>query len=125
LGLIAAGRRDGVREATVIPVAIVGVDADILQEGNLAAGNSLQNDANLLKPALLIPPLILSRRSNTAGTGTVSFDRWRMTVIGSAGIVTAVVGYQLLARTPRADDANRSCPSGGHRRASARIPKDF
>ena len=48
LGLIAAGRRDGFREATVIAVAIVGVGAtmvhviDILQEGNLAAGNSIQ-----------------------------------------------------------------------------------
>jgi len=76
LGLIAAGRRDGFREATVIAVAVVGVGAtvvhviDILQEGNLAAGNSIQNVANLLKPALLIPMLI----------------------VGTAGMITAVVG---------------------------------
>jgi hypothetical protein len=65
---------------------------DILQEGNLAAGNSIKNVANLLKPALLIPMLIVSRRSEPAGAGDPSFDRWRMTVVGTAGIVTAVVG---------------------------------
>ena len=98
LGLVAAARRDGFREATVIAVAIVGVGAtfvhitDILQEGNLAAGNSIQNVANLLKPALLIPMLIVSRRSESAMAVGPSFDRWRMTVVGTAGIVTAVVG---------------------------------
>lgn len=98
LGLIAASRRDGFREATVIAVAIVGLGAtvvhvnDTLQEGNLAAGNSVQNVANVLKPVLLIPMLILSRRSEPVETGAVSFDRWRMTVVGTAGIVTAVVG---------------------------------
>jgi hypothetical protein len=98
LGLIAAGRRDGFREATVIAVAIMGVGAtvvhviDILQEANLAAGNSIQNVANLLKPVLLIPMLILSRRSEPTGMETVSFDRWRMTVVGTAGMVTEVVG---------------------------------
>jgi len=98
LGLIAAGRRDGFREATVIAVTIVGVGAtvvhviDIAQEGNLAAGNSIQNVANLLKPALLIPMLIVSRRSETAGAPGPSFDRWRMTIVGAAGMITAVVG---------------------------------
>ena len=98
LGLIAAGRRDGFREATVIAVAVVGVGAtvvhvtDIVEEGNLAAGNSIQNVGNLLKPALLIPLLIVSRRSEPAATGPLSFDRWRMTVVGAAGMVTAVVG---------------------------------
>jgi uncharacterized protein DUF6790 len=98
LGIIAAGRRDGFREATVIAVTIVGVGAtvvhaiDIIQEGNLAPGNSIQNLANLLKPTLLIPMLIVSRRSEPAVAGAPSFDRWRMTVVGTAGIVTAVVG---------------------------------
>jgi hypothetical protein len=98
LGFIAAGRRDGFREATVIAVTIVGVGAtvvhviDIAQEGNLAAGNSIQNVANLLKPALLIPMLIVSRRSETAGAPGPSFDRWRMTIVGAAGMITAVVG---------------------------------
>lgn len=98
LGLIAAGRRDGFREATVIAVAVVGVGAtvvhvtDIVQEGNLAAGNSLQNVGNLLKPAVLIAVLIVSRRSELAATEALSFDRWRMPIVGTAGMVTAVVG---------------------------------
>ena len=98
LGLMAATRRDGFREATVIAVAIVGVGAtlvhftDMVQEGNLAPGNSIQNIGNLLKPALLIPMLILSRRSETNDAATPSFDGWRRTVAGTAGIVTAVVG---------------------------------
>ena len=97
-GLIAGVRRDGFREATVIAVTIVGIGAtlvhsvDILQEGNLAPGNSIQNLANLLKPALLIPMLIVSRRSENAGAMGPSFDGWRMTIVGTAGIVTAVVG---------------------------------
>ncbi len=47
----------------MIAVTIVGVGAtlvhviDIVQEGDLAAGNLIQNVANLLKPALLIPML--------------------------------------------------------------------
>ena len=98
LGLIAAARRDGFREATVIAVAIVGVGAtvvhaiDIIQAGNLAPGNSIQNLANLLKPALLIPILIVSRRCEPPGALDASFDRWRMTIVGTTGIVTAVVG---------------------------------
>jgi hypothetical protein len=99
LGLIAAVRRDGFREATVIAVAVVGVGAtvvhvvDIFQEGNLAAGNSVQNVANLLKPALLIPLLIVSRRAEPAGDMLpLSFDRWRMSVVATAGMITAVVG---------------------------------
>jgi len=98
LGLIAAGRRDGFREATVIAVAIVGVGAtfvhviDMVQEGNLAPGNSIQNIGNLLKPALLIPILIVSRRSESNEVDDPSFDPWRRSVLGTAGIVTAVVG---------------------------------
>jgi hypothetical protein len=101
LGLIAAARRDGFREATVIAVSIMGVGAtvvhavDMLGEGNLAPGNSIQNVGNLLKPALLIPLLIVSRRSEQDGAATLSFDRWRETVVGTAGIVTAVVATAL------------------------------
>jgi len=68
LGLVAAGRRDGFREATVVAVTVVGVGAtivhliDIAQTGNLAPGNTLQNVANLAKPILLIVLLRASRR---------------------------------------------------------------
>jgi hypothetical protein len=98
LGFIAAVRRDGFREATVIAVTIVGVGATVVhvigmaQEGNLAPGNSIQNIGNLLKPALLIPMLMVSRRSQRDGDTIPSFHEWRDTVIGTAGIVTAVMG---------------------------------
>lgn len=98
LGFISAARRDGFREATVIAVTVVGVGAtvvhviDMLQDGNLAPGNSIQNIGNLLKPALLIPMLIVSRRSEHDDRATISFDQWQNTVVGTAGIVTAVVG---------------------------------
>ena len=98
LGLVSAARRDGFREATVIAVAVVGVGAsvvhviDIIESANFAAGNSIQIAANLLKPGLLIPLLLMSRRAAPAGATGPSFDRWRLTVVGTAGIVTAVVG---------------------------------
>ncbi len=98
LGLVSAARRDCFREATVIAVAVVGVGAtvvhviDIIELANFAAGNSIQNAANLLKPALLIPLLLMSRASEPAGATGPSFDRWRLTVVGTAGVVTGVVG---------------------------------
>jgi hypothetical protein len=39
--------------------------------------------------------LFVSRRSEPNGTAYPSFDRWRMTVVGTAGMVTAVVGTGL------------------------------
>ena len=98
LGFISAVRRDGFREATVIAVTIVGVGAtvvhviDMIQEGNLAPGNSIQNIGNLLKPALLIPLLIVSRRTERDEGASPSFEERREPVIATAGMVTAVVG---------------------------------
>ncbi len=69
LGIVATSRRDGFREATVIAVTVLGVGAsivhlmDILATGNLAPGNTVQNIANLIKPAFLIPLLIALRRA--------------------------------------------------------------
>lgn len=98
LGFIAAVRRDGFREATVIAVTIAGVGAtvvhtiDMIQEGNLAPGNSIQNIGNLLKPALLISLLIVSRRTEREEGASPSFEERREPVIGSAGMVAAVAG---------------------------------
>ena len=66
LGLVAVGRRDGFREATVIAVTVLSVGAtivhlmDIVETGNLAPGNTLQNVGNLLRPTLLILFIYLS-----------------------------------------------------------------
>jgi hypothetical protein len=98
LGFVSATRRDGFREATVIAVAVVGVGTsvvhviDIFESTNLAAGNSIQIAANLLKPALLIPLLLANRDAQLASADLPSFDSWRMAVVRTAGAVTAAVG---------------------------------
>lgn len=98
LGFIAAVRRDGFREATVIAVTIAGVGAtvvhtiDMIQEGNLAPGNSIQNIGNLLKPALLISLLIVSRRTEREEGASPSFEERPEPVIATAGMATAIVG---------------------------------
>jgi 4-amino-4-deoxy-L-arabinose transferase-like glycosyltransferase len=100
LGIVALGRRDGFREATVIAVTVLGVGAtivhtrDIIETGNLAPGNTLQNVANLLKPALLIGFLVASRRaehSPDSEVHTSGFDRWREPRIQAAGLMTGSV----------------------------------
>lgn len=100
LGLIAVGRRDGFREATVIAVAVIGVGAsivhlqDVVATGNLAPGNTIQNVANLIKPAFLVPLLIASRtaeRSESSDAGTAQFERWRAPLLRAVGAVTAIV----------------------------------
>ena len=72
LGAIAAERRDGFREATVIAATVFAVGAtfvhirDIVDTGNLAPGNTIQNVPNLLRPALLIFFLRRSRQRRSA-----------------------------------------------------------
>jgi len=100
LGLIAVGRRDGFREATVISVTVLGVGAsivhlqDILATGNMAPGNTIQNIANLIKPAFLIPLLVASRiteRSGTSDVGTAEFELFRAPLLQAVAFVTAIV----------------------------------
>lgn len=100
LGFVAADRRDGFREATVIAATVFGVGAtivhiiDILETGNLAPGNTVQNIANLLKPALLIGFLIASRRAEKlpgSEVHTPEFEVWRRPRLLAAGLMTASV----------------------------------
>jgi Family of unknown function (DUF6790) len=100
LGIVAAGRRDGFREATVIAVTVLGVGAstvhlmDLLATGNLAPGNTVQNVANLIKPAFLIPLLVASRRaerSEISDATTPQFELWRSPLLQSVAIATAIV----------------------------------
>jgi 4-amino-4-deoxy-L-arabinose transferase-like glycosyltransferase len=99
LGLIAAGRRDGFREATVIAATTFSVGAtvvhimDIAATGNLAPGNTWQNVTNLARPALLIAFLVASRRADRdadPGEGP-AFDAWRQPIGVGAGVVTGIV----------------------------------
>ena len=100
LGIVAMGRRDGFREATVIAATVFGVGAtvvhvmDVIESGNLAPGNTIQNVSNLLRPALLIAFLAASRRAERSPDSearTPGFDRWRGPRIGAAGLMTGSV----------------------------------
>jgi 4-amino-4-deoxy-L-arabinose transferase-like glycosyltransferase len=100
LGIVAAGRRDGFREATVIAVTVLGVGAsvvhlvDVLATGNMSPGNTIQNVANLIKPAFLIPLLIASRRaerSPRSDARTPQFELWRTPLLQTVAFVTAIV----------------------------------
>jgi 4-amino-4-deoxy-L-arabinose transferase-like glycosyltransferase len=100
LGIVAMGRRDGFREATVIAATVLGVGAtvvhvmDVIASGNLAPGNTIQNISNLLRPALLIAFLAASRRAERSPASeahTPGFDRWREPRIGAAGLMTGSV----------------------------------
>jgi uncharacterized membrane-anchored protein YitT (DUF2179 family) len=83
LGLMAVGRRDGFRLATVIAVSILGIGAtfvhlqDIALHGNLAPGNTIQNIGNLLDPALLIGLLWFASRLNDTDADSPTFNHWQ------------------------------------------------
>ena len=100
LAAVAVSRRDGFREATVIAGTILGVGAfivhmvDLAQTGNLAPGNTVQNFANLIRPALLIYFLVASRRAERSPDSEVhmaEFDIWRRPRLQAAGWMTACV----------------------------------
>lgn len=100
LGIVAMGRRDSFREATVIAVSVFGLGAtivhaiDIIETGNLAPGNTLQNVSNLLKPALLIGFLVALRRTERSpGSETTkpTFEAWRAPRVRAVGLMTASV----------------------------------
>ena len=106
LGIVATGRRDGFREATVLAVTIFAVGAtivhilDIVATGNLAPGNTLQNISNLIRPALLIWALVADRRAEAAPQAeveTIEFDRWRMPLVQSSAplVISISAAYGL------------------------------
>lgn len=83
LGLMAIGRRDGLRTAAIIATAILGFGAtivhlqDIAAHGNLAPGNTIQNVGNLLDPLLLIGLTWLSARLADPDAESPAFLRWQ------------------------------------------------
>jgi hypothetical protein len=67
---------------------------DVIESGNLAPGNTIQNVSNLLRPALLIAFLAASRRAERSPDSeahTSGFDRWREPRVRAAGFMTGSV----------------------------------
>ena len=100
LAILAMDRRDGFRDATVIAVTIFAGGAtithviDIIETGNLAAGNTVQNVDNLITPAVLIWLLLAIRRSASAeerAEASAPLGPWRDTAATAAAQATAVV----------------------------------
>jgi hypothetical protein len=98
LGLIAVGRRDGFRTATILATTILGVGAtlvhlqEILAYGNLAPGNTIQNLGNLLDPILLISLTWLSGRLTDPDAESPAFLRWQMKSQPIPGLAAAGIG---------------------------------
>lgn len=86
LGAVAAERRDGFREATVVAATVFALGAtivhlmDIAATGNLAPGNTLQNVSNIAKPALLIWFLVALRRAEREAPPTIVLRGWMIPV---------------------------------------------
>ena len=100
MGIIATGRRDGFREATVIAVTVFAVGAtivhliDIVKAGNLSPGNTIQNISNIVRPVLLISTLASLRSTKTKSlseTEMVDFDRWRMPLVKCSAPLTVSI----------------------------------
>jgi hypothetical protein len=100
LGVIATGRRDGFREATVIAVTTFSLGAtivhfmDILSSGNLAPGNTIQNFANITRPILLIWFLRAARQAESAQHSqaqSLDFERWRNPMLVTTGPLTILI----------------------------------
>jgi hypothetical protein len=86
LGAVAAERRDGFREATVVAAVIfaagkaVALVSDAIGRGSLLSANVLQGLAALIVPALLIWFLLLARRGEEAEQQTILLRGWMIPV---------------------------------------------
>ncbi len=98
LGLVAMGRRDGFRAATIIATTVIGLGAtavhllDIAMHGNLAPGNTIQNISNLLDPILLVGLTWWSSQLVTSATDRPDFLRWQERQLPIAGFAAAGIG---------------------------------
>lgn len=94
LGAVAAERRDGFREATVVAATVFGVGAAVVPlmagaaTGILAPGNVLRHVSNLILPALLIWFLISVRRAERTEPPNIILRGWMIPV--RRGSVAAV-----------------------------------
>jgi hypothetical protein len=94
LGAVAAERRDGFREATIVAATVFTVGATIVHlmtiaaTGGLGAGNALQAVASLAQPALLVWFLVALRRAEHDEPPTIVLRGWMIPV--RRGSVAAV-----------------------------------
>ena len=78
--------------ATVFAVGATFVHVrDIVDSGNLAPGNTVQNVPNLLRPALLIFFLRRSRRAGPPPGDGRSFDAWRAPILRASVVCVVIV----------------------------------
>ncbi len=88
----AMSRPDGFRDAVVVAVTVMGLGAtavhavEAVQSANLAPGNTVQNFANLLRPAALI---VVLRRTRSSTTPTMA-GPWHSSVKAAVLTVTGV-----------------------------------
>ena len=98
LGVMAIGRLDGFRTATVIAAVILLFGAtivhlwDIAATGNLAPGNTIQNVVNVVGPAVLIGLAGLSRRTADSDANSSAFLHWQARQQPIVGLAAAGVG---------------------------------
>jgi hypothetical protein len=98
LGLMAVGRRDGFRTATILATSILGLGAtivhlwDISATSNLSPGNTIQNLGNLLDPILLIGLTWLASRTTDPDAESPAFLRWQLRQQPIAGMAAAGIG---------------------------------
>ena len=75
-------------------MTVLGVGATIVQTGNLAPGNTLQNVSNLPRPTLLISSLVAIRRAQRSPgyrIGAPPFEVRRRERVCAGGLTTASV----------------------------------
>lgn len=98
LGIVSISRRDGFRTATIMATAVIGFGAtivhlvDIVTEGNLAPGNTIQNVANVLDPVLLIGLTWLAAHLNDPDAESPAFLRWQARQQPIMGMAAAGIG---------------------------------
>lgn len=96
LGLMAVGRRDGFRTATIIATTVIGLGAtgvhvsEIVTHGNLSPGNTIQNVSNLLDPMLLI--VLTWWASHLTEPDTAEFMYWHARHGIIAGLTAGGIG---------------------------------
>ncbi|MEL6524754.1 MAG: DUF6790 family protein [Chloroflexota bacterium] len=96
LGIMAIGRGQDFRVATIIATTVIGGGAtivhlmDIIAHGNLAPGNTIQNIGNLLDPILLIILTVWSARLTI--DNVPAFENWQFQQAPIVGMAAAGIG---------------------------------